>query len=83
MAYRVIDPKGVAYSDDNGRQVLACGARLDDILVAKNFFTEAGIKALIADGRIEPEGKSAKGPIEPPANKKAPEAEGKRGGKRK
>jgi hypothetical protein len=74
MGYKVLDPKGVAYSDDNGRQVIPCGATLDETLIEKGLFTRECVDGLIKSGRIE--GKVlAKAlpaaPIESPSNKKA------------
>jgi len=90
MGYKVLDEKGVAFSDDGGRKVIPCGAMLDDSLVENGLFTKGCIELLIKRGRIE--GKIQKQPLQKtpqqgatplasPANKKAKVPKGK-GGKK-
>ena len=75
MVYKVIDPKGVAYSNNQGRQVIACGDIIPDLLIAQNAFSLDGIAVLIEDGREKSEGKTievtAAAPIKSSSNRKA------------
>jgi len=71
MDYRVIDPKGVAYTDSHGREVITCGGVLPQSLIDKNCFTRAGIAALVEMGRIKPECVQENGTLKPPSNKLA------------
>ena len=83
--YKVLNPKGIAYSNDFGRQVIPCGAILDDELIAKRYFRPEGINALIAEGWLE--GKAIDvSKVEPekkliPNNRKA-KIKDKKGGKK-
>lgn len=53
MAWKVLDPNGVAYADDSGRHVIPAGGKIDDIMVERGLFSIGCIGALIEYGRIE------------------------------
>lgn len=84
MGYKVLDEKGVAYMDDGrGRQVIPCGAILDEKLVEKGYFSQDSIALLIKAKRLEGIKKDAEsGPIKSPSNKKA-DVKDKKGAKNK
>lgn len=53
MAYRVLDPKGVRYSDDYGVQVIACGAELPQSIIDRGLITLECVQGMIKDGRVQ------------------------------
>lgn len=90
MAYKVIDPKGVGYTDDSGVKIIQFGHTLDDQLIEQGLFTRECIDRLVRVGRIElkepPKVSAPPAPAAPiisPANKKAVIPSGKAGGKKK
>lgn len=86
MTYIVLDPKGIAYADDSGRQVIPHGGKLDESLITKGLIRQGAIDAMLKEGKIEKIGAEKPAPSAPiisPSNRKAPATSAKKGGKKK
>jgi hypothetical protein len=76
MDYKVLDPKGVFYGDDSGRQVVKEGGTIYQSQIDKGFFRQGCIDNLVNEKKLEPIGTdkappAPSAPITSPANKKA------------